>query len=214
MCIRDRYRPNEKGITGAHAAAPIWGLIMEGALKSSEMNNFPVPKDIKFQYANVSDGYYEPKSTKETVKVALNKRDALPMHPTNIVVSKVEKRFEVVKLDRKPLVSHQVADKPIKVKHDLENIDSKIWFMLNLENASMGKLNKIPTTWFIEMLRDTKNVETNSPKRLMQGRKVLIEKLFSRTGSFDKELVQGVSIKNLLQPGEADALTLNPLTEN
>ena len=48
----------------------------------------------------------------------------------------------------------------------------------------------------------------------MQGRKVLIEKLFSRTGSFDKELVQGVSIKNLLQPGEADALTLNPLTEN
>ena len=64
------------------------------------------------------------------------------------------------------------------------------------------------------MLRDTKNVETNSPKRLMQGRKVLIEKLFSRTGSFDKELVQGVSIKNLLQPGEADALTLNPLTEN
>ena len=112
------------------------------------------------------------------------------------------------------MVSHQVADKPIKVKHDLENIDSKIWFMLNLENASMGKLNKIPTTWFIEMLRDTKNVETNSPKRLMQGRKVLIEKLFSRTGSFDKELVQGVSIKNLLQPGEVDALTLNPLTEN
>ena len=136
------------------------------------------------------------------------------MHPTNIVASKLQKKFQIVKLDRNPLVSHQVADKPIKVKHDLQNMDSKIWFMLNLENASMGKLNKIPTTWFIEMLRDTKNVETNSPKRLMQGRKVLIEKLFSRTGSFDKELVQGVSIKNLLQPGEADALTLNPLTEN
>ena len=208
------YRPNEKGITGAHAAAPIWGLIMEEALKASEMDNFPVPKDIKFQYANVSDGYYEPKSTKETVKVALNKRAALPIHPTNIVASKVQKKFQIVKLDRNPLVSHQVADKPIKVKHDLQNMDSKIWFMLNLENASMGKLNKIPTTWFIEMLRNTKNVETNSPKRLMQGRKVLIEKLFSRTGSFDKELVQGVSIKNLLQPGEADALTLNPLTEN
>ena len=82
-------------------------------------------------------------------------------------------------------------------------MDSKIWFMLNLENASMGRLKKIPTKWFVQMLRDTKNIETSSSERLERGRKVLIEKLLSRVGSL--EIVEGVRIKNLLQADEAKA---------
>ena len=74
--------------------------------------------------------------------------------------------------------------------------------MLNLENASLGKLKKIPTSWFVKMLQDTRDVETISPSRLVKGRKVLIEKLFSRVGSFDGEIMEGVRIKALLQPNE------------
>ena len=84
------------------------------------------------------------------------------------------------------------------------NLDSKIWFMLNLENASMGKLKKIPTRWFVKMLKDTRDIETTSPERLIKGREVLIEKLLSRVGSFDHIIVEGVSIKSMLRPNEAE----------
>jgi 1A family penicillin-binding protein len=196
------FRPNEKGVTGAHAAAPIWGLVMDKALEDSEMIIFPVPREIRFEYANVSDGYYEPKSSKATIKVALNKKNVLPRHPEPFAVSKAPKRLEVVKLQRKPISLSRETSRPIKVKNSASNLDSKIWFMLNLENASLGKLKKIPTSWFVKMLQDTRDVETISPSRLVKGRKVLIEKLFSRVGSFDGEIMEGVRIKALLQPNE------------
>ena len=76
--------------------------------------------------------------------------------------------------------------------------------MLNLENASLGKLKKIPTGWFIKMLKDTRDIKTTSPERLIKGRAVLIEKLLSRIGSFDHSIVEGVSIKSMLRPNEAE----------
>jgi len=109
--------------------------------------------------------------------------------------------LEVVKLERKP--SPQVASRPIKVKHNPSNMDSKIWFMLNLENASMGKLKKIPTSWFIQMLRDTRDIETSSPERLNKGRKVLIQKLLSRQSSFKSGVIEGIKVKALFRPSEA-----------
>ena len=68
----------------------------------------------------------------------------------------------------------------------------------------MGKLKKIPTRWFIKILKDTRDIETTSPNRLIKGRKVLIEKLLSRVGSFDHTLVEGVSIKAMLRPNEVE----------
>ena len=76
--------------------------------------------------------------------------------------------------------------------------------MLNLENASIGKLKKIPTRWFIKMLKDTRDTETNSPERLIKGREVLIEKLLSRVGSFDHAIMKDVSIKSMLRPNEIE----------
>ena len=76
--------------------------------------------------------------------------------------------------------------------------------MLNLKNASLGKLKKIPTRWFVKMLKDTRDIETTSPERLIKGREVLIEKLLSRVGSFDHTIVEGVSIKSMLRPNEAE----------
>lgn len=208
------YRPGERGVTGAHAAAPIWGLVMEQALKDSELINFPVPREIRFEHANISDGFYEPKKSKKTVKVALNKNNVLPRHPTHFVASKAPKNLQVVKLQRKPVPLSQEANKPIKVKHNPSNMDSKIWFMLNLENASMGKLKRIPTSWFIQMLRDTRDIETNSPERLNKGRKVLIEKLLSRQGSFKSGAIEAAKVKALFRPSEVKEFGVQLTTEN
>jgi 1A family penicillin-binding protein len=208
------FRPNEKGVTGAHAAAPIWGLVMDKALEDSELIKFPVPREIRFEYTNISDGYYEPKNSKVTIKVALNKKNVLPRHPAHFVVSNTPKRLEVVKLQRKPVILPQETNRPIKVKYNTSNLDSKIWFMLNLENASLGKLKKIPTSWFVKILQDTRDVETSSPSRLVKGRKVLIEKLFSRVGSFDGEIMEGVRIKALLQPNEIESFGVQSMTGN
>ena len=75
--------------------------------------------------------------------------------------------------------------------------------MLNLESASMGTIKRIPIRWFIKMLTETRSIKNPLPERLIKGRKVLIEKLLSRIGSFDHETVEGVSIESMLRPNEA-----------
>ena len=197
------YRPNQKGVTGSHAAAPIWGLIMEQALKDSEKISFPVPKEIRFEIVNIADGFYEPEKSKETVRVALNSNKDLPRRPeTNYVASKSPEDLKVVKLQIKPVALSREHNRPIKVKYESSNLDSKIWFMLNLENASLGKLKKIPTSWFVQMLKGTRDVETESPARLERGREVLIEKLLSRMKKSNSKTLEGVKINSLLRPSE------------
>ena len=209
------YRPNEKGVTGAHAAAPIWGLVMEQALKDSEKIDFPLPSEIRFEYANISDGFYEPEKSKTTVRVALNNKKVLPRRPaTNIAISETPEKLDVVKLQIKPALPPREVNRPLKVKYNSSNLDSKIWFMLNLENASMGKLKKIPTSWFVQMLKDTRDVETSSPERLARGRKVLIKKLLFRVGSPRNGMIEGVRNNALFRPSEVEDYKIKSVTNN
>jgi 1A family penicillin-binding protein len=209
------YRPNEKGVTGAHAAAPIWGLVMAEALKDSEKIDFPIPNEIRFEYANISDGFYESEKSKTTVRVALNNKKVLPRRSaTNIAVSESPEKLEVVRLERKPVVLPLEANKLIKATYNSSNLDSKIWFMLNLENASMGKLKKIPTSWFVQMLKETKDVEISSPERLARGRKVLIKKLLSRVGSPRNGMIEGVRSNALFRPSEVEDYKIKSVTNN
>jgi 1A family penicillin-binding protein len=209
------YRPNQKGVTGSHAAAPIWGLVMEQALKDTEQKNFPIPSEIKFENVNISDGFYESEKSKETVRVALNNNKVLPRRSaTHLVDDESSENLEVVKLQIKPVALPLEANKPIKVKYNSSNLDSKIWFMLNLENASMGKLKKIPTSWFMQMLKDTKDVETNSSGRLARGRKVLIERLLSRVGSPRDGMIEGVRNNVLFRPSEVETYEVKPVTND
>tara|TARA_B110000467_G_scaffold45920_1_gene42053 strand:+ start:1691 stop:4063 length:2373 start_codon:yes stop_codon:yes gene_type:complete len=209
------YRPHEKGVTGAHAAAPIWGLVMEQALKDSEQKNFPIPSEISFEHANISDGFYESKKSKETVRVALNNKKVLPRRSiTPLVDNESIEKLEVVNFDRKPALPPREANKPVKVKYNSSNLDSKIWFMLNLENASMGKIQSIPTSWFVKMLQDTRDIKKNSSERLSRGRKVLIEKLVSRIGSFGNEVLEGKPINLILRPSEAKDYAVKYLDVN
>ena len=78
----------------------------------------------------------------------------------------------------------------------------------------MGKLKIIPTSWFIQMLRDTRDIKTSSPERLNRGRKVLIEKLLSRQGSFNSGVIEGTKIKALFRPSEAKEFGVQLATEN
>ncbi len=78
-----------------------------------------------------------------------------------------------------------------------------IWFMINLENTPIGKIKRIPTYWFIKVLKETRDIKNSSPERLNKGRRVLIEKLLARVGSFDYKIMKGVSIRSILRPNEA-----------
>jgi 1A family penicillin-binding protein len=200
---KSMFRPGKKGVNGSHAAAPIWGLVMEQALKDSEQKNFPIPSEIRFEYANTSDGFYESEKTKKTVRVALNNKEVLPQRSaTPIVANEFLEELEVVKFERENPPPPQEENRSRKPKHNTLNLDSKIWFMLNLENASMGKLEKIPTRWFIRMLKDTRDIETSSSARLKKGRKVLIKKLLSRVGFPKDGVIEGVMNNVLFRPGE------------
>ncbi len=187
---------------------------MEQALKDSELENFPIPSEIRFEHASISDGHYESKMSDSTIKVALNKNNVLPRYSAPTVANKTSEKLEVVRLERKPTLPSREASRPIKVKHNSSNLDSKIWFMLNLENASMGKLKKIPTSWFVQMLKDTKDVEISSPERLARGRKVLIKKLLSRVGSPRDGMIEGVRNNVLLQPSEVEDYKIKSVTNN
>ena len=142
------------------------------------------------------------KNTPNTVQVALKKNNALPRRPTISPVRGTLNSRKVFfsKIRHSP---RNVKDfKQTKTTKLKTNLDSKIWFMLNLESASMGKIKRIPTRWFIKMLTETRSIKNPLPERLIKGRKVLIEKLLSRIGSFDHEIVKGVSIESMLRPNE------------
>ena len=196
------FRPNGKGITGAHAAAPIWSLIMQEALEKNDQHDFPIPLEIRFENANTSDGFYATKGSSKTVRVALNNDHALPRQSITVPISRLLDTRKVFPLKVKHLARAVKDIEPVKISEHGSNLDSRIWFMLNLENASMGKIKRIPTRWFIKMLTETRSIKNPVPERLIKGRKVLIEKLLSRIGSFDHEIVKGVSIESMLRPNE------------
>ncbi|MEC8956811.1 MAG: hypothetical protein VX495_00325, partial [Nitrospinota bacterium] len=194
---------NGKGITGAHAAAPIWSLIMQEALEKGDQRDFPIPLEIRFENANSSDGFYEKKDSPNSIRVALNKNNTLPRHSKTVPVSGLFDTGKAAPLKIKHPARVVKDVNPVEISEHGSSLDSKIWFMLNLENASMGKIKRIPTRWFIEMLEETKNKENTSPERLIKGRKILIEKLLSRVGSFDHKIMKGMAIRSILRPNEA-----------
>ena len=122
-------RPNGKGVTGAHAAAPIWSLIMTEALDKGDKRDFTIPREIRFEYANNSDGFYEPKNTPNTIQVALKKNNALPRRPTIFPVrGTLNPRKDFFNKIRH--LPRSVKDfKQTKTTKLKTNLDSKIWFL-------------------------------------------------------------------------------------
>lgn len=219
--------PNGKGVTGSHAAAPIWALFMSEALKDEEKKDFPVPPNIRFEHITVSSGLRKSKPSKNTVRIALKKDTGLSIPPAPLAAvttgHKLKNIYPVAarplnSLPKKRMAHAQNPDKPkfaslgktiVKTppqKVSNKNLEAQIWFVLNLKNASLGQTEKIPTQWFLQFLRKTKNAKTKNPGRLLRARKTVIEKLLSRIRSMDKPLMQGVNLQDLLLPPEIKAI--------
>ena len=176
---------------------------MQEALGKSDQRDFPIPLEIRFENANSSDGFYETKNSPSTIQVALNKDHALPRHSKIVPISGLLDTQKAAPLKFKHSARAVNDVKPVAISEHRSNLDSQIWFMLNLENASMGKIKRIPIHWFIKVLKETRDIKNSSPERLIKGRRILIEKLLSRVGSFDHEIMKGMAIRSILQPGEA-----------
>ena len=64
------------------------------------------------------------------------------------------------------------------------------------------------------MLQDTRDIKKTSSERLSRGRKVLIEKLVSRIGSFGNEVLEGKPINLILRASEAKDYAVKYLAVN
>lgn len=72
---------NNKGMTGASAAAPIWALYMQKALEEKDRVKFPIPEGIKFATVDAATGYLAKAETKEKIIVGVKKEVDLAEPP-------------------------------------------------------------------------------------------------------------------------------------
>ena len=110
------FRPSGKGITGAHAAAPIWSLIMQEALEKNDQRDFPIPLEIRFENANSSDGFYEKKGSPNTISVALNKDNSLPRHSKTVPISELIDTRKAAPLKVKHSARAVIDSEPVEIR--------------------------------------------------------------------------------------------------
>ena len=72
---------NNKGMTGASAAAPIWALYMQKALEEKDRVKFPIPEGIKFATVDARTGYLAKAETKEKIIVGVKEEVNLTEPP-------------------------------------------------------------------------------------------------------------------------------------
>ena len=76
--MRDK---NNKGVTGARGAAPIWVFFMQKALKDKNRINFPVPEGIRFEVVDTQTGYFPSENSRTKINVALKEEvELVPPH--------------------------------------------------------------------------------------------------------------------------------------
>ncbi len=72
---------NDKGMTGASAAAPIWTYFMQKALKDKSRVKFPVPDGIRFARVEANTGYLATANTPNSLEVAVKLETPLQIAP-------------------------------------------------------------------------------------------------------------------------------------
>ncbi len=72
---------NDKGMTGASAAAPIWTYFMQKALKDKPKVKFPVPDGIRFARVDTKTGYLATANSPNSLEVAVKLETPLRMAP-------------------------------------------------------------------------------------------------------------------------------------
>jgi len=209
--------PNGKGLTGAHAAAPIWGMFMKRVLKNVEKQDFELPEEVRYEQVNSHNGFFSPDKSKDTIRVALHSGVALPVRPTRIAQENIKKiNFNQTGSLRRPqnfspptdgnfdrVEKRSLLFAPIKqVKFNSAQLETQIWYVLNLDNASLGQSKQTPTSLLMNFLINTEELATNGGTRLNQARQTAIEHLYQSLGSLHKKNGQGFSLKNVMTQEE------------
>jgi membrane peptidoglycan carboxypeptidase len=209
--------PNGKGLTGAHAAAPIWGMFLKRVLKNVERQDFELPEEVRYEQVNFHNGFFSPDQSKDTIRVALHSGAALPVRPTRIVQENVKKiNFNQTGSLRQPqdfalsidrsfdrVEGRPLAVTPTKqVKFDSAQLETQIWYVLNLDNASLGQGKRTSTSLLMNFLTNTKELATNGENRLNQARKTAIEHIYQSLGSLYEKSGHGPSLKNVMTQSE------------
>ena len=152
--------PNGKGLTGSQIAGPIWASFYKTIMQGKNDIDFEVPNKIKFVRVNRYSGLLENKKNQDNFQIAVNQDILIP-------------KFNNKKINVPTLIQ---KDNPEGFKNDngfvfndvglyesKESLEGKIWFLLNLNTATLGGLDIIPSDWLIKLLNDTKNIGSQVP---------------------------------------------------
>ncbi len=209
--------PNGKGLTGANAAAPIWGMYMKKIHKEIEKQEFKLPEKVRYQQVNYHNGFLSPDKSKDTIRIALHSGVALPVIPATLIETNIQRvnssrsvslrqpqklpenvEGDVNELKRERLV---VASMP-KLKPVSKKLKTKIWYLLNLKKASLGQNKRIPTSFLVNFLVSTKEISVNGADRVNQARNIAIDHLYRSLGSLSTETIQGYSLRQIMNQSE------------
>ena len=207
--------PNGKGLTGAHAAAPIWGTYMKKIHKDIKKKEFKLPENVRYEQVNYHNGFFAPKKSKDTMRVALHSGVVLPLKPTEIIQENIQsvkiaqtvlpKKLKVETKSKKNINRPErkipvLASIP-KFKPSQENMDTQVWYMLNLKKASLGQSQRVPTGLLVNFLHNTKELAGKGEHRIKRARENAIDHLFQTMGSLNKQTPNGYSLgKVMTQP--------------
>jgi hypothetical protein len=209
--------PNGKGLTGANAAAPIWGMYMKKIHKEIEKQEFKLPEKVRYQQVNYHNGFLSPDKSKDTIRIALHSGVALPVIPASLIETNIQRvnsnrsvssrqpqwlpgntDSDTDEIKKERLV---VASMP-KLKPVSKNLKTKIWYLLNLKQASLGQSKRIPTSFLVNFLVSTKENSVNGADRVNQARSIAIDHLYQSLGSLRTETIQGYSLRQIMNQSE------------
>ncbi len=215
--------PNGKGLTGAHAAAPIWGMYMKKIHKDIKKKEFKLPDDVRYEQVNYHNGFFAPTKSKDTMRVALHSGVVLPIKQTETIPQSIEKikvaqsaQHKKLKVQKKnnnktnktkrriPLV----ASLP-KFKPNHKNLDTQVWYMLNLKKASLGQSQRVPIGLLVNFLHNTKEMAGKGHHRIKKARENAIDHLYQALGSANEHSSGGYSLEKVMTQPEITNFTSN-----
>ncbi|HIA32246.1 MAG TPA: PBP1A family penicillin-binding protein [Nitrospinaceae bacterium] len=208
--------PNGRGLTGAHAAAPIWGRYMKKIHKNIKKKEFELPDDVRYEQVNYHNGFFSPKKSKDTMRVALHSGVVLPLKPAGIVAENMKsvklaqtaqpKKLKIQIKSKKNINAPKrqipvVASIP-KFTPNQENLDTQVWYMLNLKKASLGQSQRVPTGLLVNFLHNTKELAGKGKHRIKRARGNAIDHLYRTMGSLNKQTPNGYSLEKVMTQPE------------
>ena len=89
-----------------------------------------------------------------------------------------------------------------KFKPSQENMDTQVWYMLNLKKASLGQSQRGPTGLLVNFLHNTKELAGKGEQRIIRARENALDHLFKTMGSMSKQTPNGYSLRKVMTQPE------------